>query len=121
MATDYDYAYDARGRLEQVDRNTALAAAYAYDPNGNRLSRDDGVIVEQGSPEAPLTDGLADNRHWVGGIFYVNREDASILVEKRFGIGYTLNFGNFKAVTLMAVFFVLLVGLLVLGLAGTVS
>ena len=31
---------------------------------------------------------------WRWGLFYVNPEDPSILIEKRFGIGYTLNFGN---------------------------
>jgi uncharacterized membrane protein len=31
---------------------------------------------------------------WKWGLFYVNPEDPSILIEKRFGIGYTLNFGN---------------------------
>ena len=28
------------------------------------------------------------------GIFYSNSEDPALLVPKRFGIGYTLNFGN---------------------------
>jgi uncharacterized membrane protein len=28
------------------------------------------------------------------GIFYVNPNDPSLFVEKRYGIGYTLNFGN---------------------------
>jgi uncharacterized membrane protein len=27
-------------------------------------------------------------------MFYVNRDDPALLVEKRFGIGYTLNFGH---------------------------
>ena len=31
---------------------------------------------------------------WKWGLFYVNPADPSILIEKRFGIGYTLNFGN---------------------------
>jgi uncharacterized membrane protein len=31
---------------------------------------------------------------WRWGLFYVNPADPSILIEKRFGIGYTLNFGN---------------------------
>ena len=28
------------------------------------------------------------------GIFYINRNDPALFVPKRFGIGYTLNFGN---------------------------
>lgn len=32
--------------------------------------------------------------YWKGGLFYYNRNDPSIFVEKRFGIGWTLNFAN---------------------------
>ncbi|WP_377268088.1 DUF1648 domain-containing protein [Peterkaempfera sp. SMS 1(5)a] len=35
-----------------------------------------------------------DDRFWKGGLIYVNRNDPAILVGKRFGIGWTLNFGN---------------------------
>jgi uncharacterized membrane protein len=28
------------------------------------------------------------------GLFYVNGEDPALMVEKRFGIGYTINFGH---------------------------
>jgi len=35
-----------------------------------------------------------DDIHWKGGLFYFNRNDPSIFVEKRFGVGWTLNFGN---------------------------
>jgi hypothetical protein len=31
---------------------------------------------------------------WRAGVFYVNPDDPAIFVEKRFGIGYTLNFGR---------------------------
>jgi hypothetical protein len=31
---------------------------------------------------------------WKWRIFYVNRDDPKIFVPKRYGIGYTLNFGN---------------------------
>ena len=34
------------------------------------------------------------DEYWKAGIFYVNKEDPSIMVEKRFGIGWTINFGN---------------------------
>jgi uncharacterized membrane protein len=57
-----------------------------------------GARLERQAAFASLTNGLADNRHWVLGHFYVNRDDPSFLVEDRFGLGYTLNFGNRKAV-----------------------
>ncbi len=59
---------------------------------------------EKQAADAPLTNGLADNRHWVLGAFYVNRDDPSYMVEDRFGLGYTLNLGNWKAVALIVGF-----------------
>lgn len=70
-----------------------------------------GARLEEAAADAPLTNGLADNRHWVLGMFYVNRDDPSILVERRFGIGYTVNLGNPKAVALFVGFVVLVLGL----------
>jgi uncharacterized membrane protein len=60
-----------------------------------------GSQLERSASNAPLTDGLADNRLWVLGMFYVNREDPSLFVENRFGLGYTLNFGNPRAIGLI--------------------
>ncbi len=49
-------------------------------------------------PEAAqhLGDGTED-RHWKAGLFYYNPEDPAVVIEKRFGIGYTLNFAKGKA------------------------
>jgi uncharacterized membrane protein len=41
----------------------------------------------------PIGDRTADAR-WIGGLFYFNPTDLTLLVEKRMGIGWTLNFGN---------------------------
>jgi uncharacterized membrane protein len=35
-----------------------------------------------------------DDRFWRAGIFYINKNDPSIFVEKRFGVGWSINFGN---------------------------
>ncbi|GAA2334729.1 DUF1648 domain-containing protein [Streptomyces caniferus] len=49
-----------------------------------------------------------DDRYWHGaGSLYVNRADPALLVQKRFGFGWTLNFGNPRALLLFA----LIVGL----------
>jgi uncharacterized membrane protein len=63
-----------------------------------------GARLEKARADTPLTNGLANDRNWVLGMFYVNRDDPSFLVERRFGLGYTLNFGNRKAVVLLAGF-----------------
>ena len=77
-----------------------------------------GALRESGSRETPLTGGLADNAHWVLGMFYVDRDDPSIMVEARFGIGYSLNYGNRNAVMIVGSMAVLTVGLAAFGLIG---
>jgi len=79
--------------------------AIHYGQGGSRLENAQGT--------APLTDGLADNRLWKLGVFYVDRDDPSWLVEHRFGFGYTLNFGNPKAVAIFAAFLAAILGLAV--------
>ncbi len=37
-----------------------------------------------------------DDRYWVGGFFYNNPDDPALFVPKRFGLGWTVNFGNPK-------------------------
>jgi uncharacterized membrane protein len=39
------------------------------------------------------SDGTPD-ACWKFGLFYYNPDDSALVVEKRFGVGYTLNFGN---------------------------
>ena len=45
--------------------------------------------------------------HWKG-FFYCNPEDPQLLVPKRYGIGYTLNFGNPWSWALLAMILVML-------------
>jgi len=72
-----------------------------------------GARLENARGDTPLTDGLADNRLWKLGVFYVDRDDPSWLVEHRFGFGYTLNFGNPRAVATFAAFLAAILGLAV--------
>lgn len=39
MTDTYGYTYDLAGRLTEVTLNSLTLATYAYDPNGNRLSK----------------------------------------------------------------------------------
>jgi len=67
-----------------------------------------GARLERSAAGAPLTNGLADNSHWVLGMFYVNRDDPSFFVEKRFGMGYTINLGNPRALVFFVAFLVII-------------
>jgi uncharacterized membrane protein len=42
----------------------------------------------------PSIGDRTEDRYWKAGIFYVNRNDPALFIEKRFGIGYTLNLGH---------------------------
>jgi len=75
-----------------------------------------GAFMENATVETPLTNGLADNSHWVLGLFFVDSDDPSIMVEKRFGLGYALNYGNWRAILFVATFLVLSLTLIALGL-----
>jgi uncharacterized membrane protein len=41
-----------------------------------------------------LNDPMGNSNNYKWGIFYYNRTDPRIFVPKRFGFGYTLNFGK---------------------------
>ena len=43
-----------------------------------------------------------DDRYWRAGLIYINREDPALLVPRRFGIGWTLNFGDPRTSMLLA-------------------
>jgi uncharacterized membrane protein len=43
-----------------------------------------------------------DDRFWKAGLLYVNRDDPALVVSARFGVGWTLNFGNPRAWLIIA-------------------
>jgi uncharacterized membrane protein len=53
-----------------------------------------------------------DDRYWRGGLFYINREDPALMVPRRFGLGWTLNFGN-PTTAMLAAGVVALIGLVI--------
>jgi uncharacterized membrane protein len=38
-----------------------------------------------------------DERYWYAGLFYTNPDDPALFVPKRFGLGWTMNFGHPQA------------------------
>lgn len=68
-------------------------------------------VRDEDEPDTGLTH-RDDDEYWRGGLFYVNRDDHALAVPRRFGLGWTLNFGNPRVVMLLAGV-VAMIGLLV--------
>ncbi len=49
--------------------------------------------------DRPRTDAFFrdDDRYWYRGVFYNNPDDPALFVPKRFGLGWTMNFGHPQA------------------------
>ena len=67
---------------------------------GARLPDLAGVPAQQDPAHSPVGDRTPD-RCWKAGLFYVNPADPALFVEARFGLGYTLNFGQVWAWVLL--------------------
>ncbi|MCR1951347.1 DUF5808 domain-containing protein [Clostridium sp. DSM 100503] len=50
-----------------------------------------------------------DDDKWIWGMFYYNKNDPAWMVEKRVGIGYTINFANKKATILLILLILLII------------
>lgn len=55
-----------------------------------------------------------DDKYWKWGSFYVNKDDPALFVEKRFGVGFTLNFGRKSAVMIFFGLLVFIIGIVIL-------
>ncbi len=65
---------------------------------------------------APVIGDGTPDACWKFGMFYFNRDDAALFVEKRFGIGYTLNFAHPSAWLCMAMILLMPVVILLIAL-----
>ena len=52
------------------------------------------IKVQGDSPAIENKIAVDEDQYWKGGLFYTNKNDPSIMVEKRFGVGWTLNFAH---------------------------
>jgi uncharacterized membrane protein len=68
-----------------------------------------------------LTGTLADNDRWIWGLFYFDRDDSSMMVEKRFGLGYTLNYGKPASIVFTVTYLFLIISLTTLGVVRFLS
>ncbi len=61
-----------------------------------------------------------DERYWYGGVFYNNPDDPALFVPKRFGLGWTMNFGHPQSkVVLFGILLLTLLPPLVVFIIGT--
>jgi uncharacterized membrane protein len=89
-------APDRGGALTAAAVVTALAGVVGLVVMAFRVGQGGYRVPVAGTTEPPAV-GLVnrdDDRHWIGGWIYVNRQDPALLVNKRFGIGWTLNFAH---------------------------
>lgn len=63
-----------------------------YGQAGEKLKLDEEDEGQERYYEDPEEDGI-----WIGGIIYYNPEDPSVFVEKRFGIGSTVNMARWQS------------------------
>jgi uncharacterized membrane protein len=75
-----------------------LVAFAAYIRMGQGGSR----LVDPTEYQPPVGDHTPDDA-WKWGLIYYNPDDSALIVEKRFGLGYTFNFANRWAWVLLAV------------------
>ena len=74
-----------------------------------RLGQGGSRLVAAGKSATASTVPIGDrtlDRYWKLGVFYFNREDSAIFVEKRFGLGYSLNFARPAAWMILALLFI---------------
>lgn len=65
--------------------------------------------------ETNTSSGLVDrddDKYWkLGNSIYVNKDDPSLFVEKRFGIGWTMNYGRIESIIITIVLLVLIIAM----------
>ena len=75
------------------------------------------LILNKKGLAQPMGSVMTDDRHWRGGLFYYNANDPSLFVEKRYGIGWTLNFARPFSWVFMGVILLLPVAIIILAVA----
>src|SRR6266566_7042972 len=70
----------------------ALVLALFWHPQRSRSKAS--TSADRGRTDAVFRD---DDRYWYAGFFYNNPDDPAVFVPKRFGLGWTMNFGHPQA------------------------
>ncbi|KFJ00954.1 DUF1648 domain-containing protein [Bifidobacterium stellenboschense] len=88
----------------------AIGMGVRYGQNGSRVfDEDDGDAAGDGDGGGTMP--RDDDRYWIGGVIYWNRDDPAVIVPKRFGIGWTCNFARPGAWAGIAALLVVIIGM----------
>ena len=96
----------------------ALVIGLYYGHNGFHEYVDRRSVTMVRGAEDAATDGdepmpYDDDRHWVAGVFYVNHDDPAVMVPKRFGVGWTVNFARPSVIIVSVALIAVCIGSLV--------
>lgn len=80
----------------------AIYLSFTTGQGGSRITKVEGADGK--------TINRDDDRYWKLGIFYFNREDPALFLEKRFGVGWTINYAR----PLAWIIFIVIIGLAIL-------
>jgi uncharacterized membrane protein len=85
------------------------------------LMRGDAALVAAESAARATVDTPDDDRFWKAGILYFNRDDPALFVQRRFGVGWTVNLGRPAGIVISIVVALLIVGLVSFVLVRSVT
>jgi uncharacterized membrane protein len=88
---------------------TVLMIMFYLGQGGSNLTR-----AREVAAAAPVIADRTPDRCWKVGIFYFNPDDPALLVEKRFGMGYTINFGHRGAWLIVAAILAIVIAPLII-------
>lgn len=90
-----------------------VAGIFLFLPGRRPQAR--GRAPADGNPSAVYRD---DERYWLGGIIYFNRDDADLFIPKRYGWGWTVNFAHPGGKLILAVMLLMILMPVLLPLLG---
>lgn len=88
FAFDYRIPLIISGVITGIIIIYAIILSISTGQGGSRVKVDDGKVTAEIDRD--------DDKYWKLGQIYFNPNDPTMFIEKRFGIGWTINFANFK-------------------------
>jgi len=93
-----------------------LAIVVLFIIRWRRLMAGDARLVAAERAARATVDTPDDDRFWKAGLLYLNRDDPALFVQRRFGVGWTVNLGRPGGVVIGVVLALVIVGVVTLAL-----